>query len=91
MSPNKTREDSTIGFWDIWEQEEGGGAHCYIGIWLLSERKNLGTDWTHWKQRGEGIRELGTDILEVSRELLGVRGRRKRRMTSRGTTVLCSC
>jgi len=39
MSPNKTREDTTIGFWDIWEQEEGGGGHCYIRIWLLSERK----------------------------------------------------
>jgi len=57
----------------------------------LVKEKNLGTDWTHWKQKGEGIRELGTDILEVLRELLGVRGRRKRRTTSRGIMVLCSC
>jgi len=91
MSPNKTREDSTIGFRDIWEQEEGGGRHCYIRIWLLRERGNLGIDWVHRKQKEEGIRELGTDILEVLRKLLGARGRRKRRTTSRGIMVLCSC
>ena len=86
------QERTVLLVWDIWEQEEGGGGHCYIGIWLLSERKkNLGTNWTHWKQKGEGIRELGAGILEVLRELLGVRGRRKRRTTLRGIMVLCSC
>jgi len=67
------RQERTIllVFGDIWEQQEGGGGHCYIQIWLLSERGSLGTDWTRWngREKEDQLRTRGEYIAEKKKQV----------------------